>query len=313
MSAHRASIRDALNALRLHADGGISWLGERIEGPVSAARENLPLGVVRDLLAHRVTHRLYVDFFTQGSAVISIDRRNAPSSFGRADLVDALSSANSGTGARQSGWELRSRNGENVVIERAGITVLSDARDYADGVLLLPKELRERSPGHYTALGNTLPGSDDLLRRVYWNLTPAGSVEAMAAITASFNDALIPFTFKVLNDSTAFIRCDAGVLYVRRKDLPVALPIVQSLATRLASGVNEAVPAMTRRIAAGVADADDPAGESFGLHRCRLIADGALDAWQRGTEGLAERMHAVEARFTAAGIRIDQPHEGHGQ
>jgi hypothetical protein len=69
------------------------------------------------------------------------------------------------------------------------------------------------------------------------------------------------------------------------------------------------VPALTLRLAEGVAVAHDPpGGSSFGLHRCRLIAEGLLRAHERGLRSLEDRLDAVIERFREAGVDPDRPY-----
>jgi hypothetical protein len=58
----------------------------------------------------------------------------------------------------------------------------------------------------------------------------------------------------------------------------------------------------------GVSLAEDPGtGESFGMHRCRLLADGLWWAWRAGRRGTAERLAAVGDAFERAGVSIEHP------
>jgi hypothetical protein len=65
----------------------------------------------------------------------------------------------------------------------------------------------------------------------------------------------------------------------------------------------------TRALRPGVGLAEEPnTGESFGMNRCRLVAEGIADAWRRGDQSLPGREAAIAARFTAAGCDLSRPH-----
>ena len=57
------------------------------------------------------------------------------------------------------------------------------------------------------------------------------------------------------------------------------------------------VPAFTKSLALGLGLAESPANESFGLHRCRLIADGLV---RSRTEGRTDTAAALTASSPAA-------------
>jgi len=59
--------------------------------------------------------------------------------------------------------------------------------------------------------------------------------------------------------------------------------------------------------------AEDPGnGESFGMHRCRLTAEGIVDAWRQNHMGPEAWLQAVDARFTLNGLKLNYPYLGPG-
>jgi hypothetical protein len=57
--------------------------------------------------------------------------------------------------------------------------------------------------------------------------------------------------------------------------------------------------------------AEDPGnGESFGMHRCRLVAEGIVEAFQRGDQTVAGRLAAIAGQFEKAGVRLEAPYLG---
>lgn len=305
--AHRRQVEGALSALAFHGDGGYSWFGERF-----------PAGEAGTLI-RRIAWRLYLDFYTQGGATPTLDRRFTPSGRGRADLVPRLTAVNGGRGSQEPGWRVSAATADALVIERIGLTLHVPAGSVRDaggrtpgageeGSLELPNELRSRSPGHYMALGDLGMPADEPRGRLYWNLTPEGAVAAMAHLTQVLNEARIPFSFKVLSDSSAYTRRDAGVLYAPRERIAAIVALAEEVAEALPWALRDGVPALTLPIAPGIGYADDPDdGESFGLHRCRLIAEAIVDSRHGGSSSGAT-MVAVEERFAAAGLSLDAPY-----
>jgi hypothetical protein len=73
----------------------------------------------------------------------------------------------------------------------------------------------------------------------------------------------------------------------------------------------DSTPLFALRLAPGVSLAEDPGnGESFGMHRCRLAAQGVWAAWRDGMRGADARLSAVETAFAQAGVDPARPWRG---
>src|SRR5262249_51411500 len=71
----------------------------------------------------------------------------------------------------------------------------------------------------------------------------------------------------------------------------------------------ESTPLFTEVLQPGVGIAEDPtSGESFGMHRCRLVAEGLVEAWQRAGKSVENRLQAIATRFEREGLKLDRPH-----
>jgi HopA1 effector protein family len=99
------------------------------------------------------------------------------------------------------------------------------------------------------------------------------------------------------------------VLYFARRYHPLAARLALSMPEEVAAGLRPETPLFARTLRPGVGIAEDPnTGESFGMHRCRLTAEGVLDAWASGVQTVEGRLRAIEARFRAAQLDLDRPH-----
>jgi len=141
--------------------------------------------------------------------------------------------------------------------------------------------------------------------RAYWHLCREGALPAVRALRL-LDEQGLSYHFKVLNDPGQFVRCDAAVLYAPRESM--GDPALAAFCRALAPWLRPGTPAFARPVAKGVALADDPGGgESFGLHRCRLAAQGLLAAQRDGRDRLA----AMEEELRKAGL--DAPHLAPGR
>jgi len=67
-------------------------------------------------------------------------------------------------------------------------------------------------------------------------------------------------------------------------------------------------PMFTKRLARGLAVAEDPGdGRSFGQHRCQLVAEGLVRAFENGTTALSDVSGAIAGRFAEEGLTITRP------
>jgi hypothetical protein len=167
------------------------------------------------------------------------------------------------------------------------------------------------SPGFFLTVSSRGPaGSPDGVARWYVAVTAASAPGLFGAMTSALEDLGARFVMKVLNDPARYPRPDAAVVYVPRSDVPRVAPAVLDVA--LARGVEreERVPSFARRLAGGLAIADDPPSTgrpmSFGQHRCALVARGLVAAGPGSTP--AQRLAAVLESFAAAGIDPSRPH-----
>jgi hypothetical protein len=296
----------ALRAAAVASPTSISWFGRRTRA-VPPVRLGIPVSAY---LAHELEGVLYRGFYTQGApvplpALLPMPASSAP------DFVEALSRANAGRGGWQSGWQVTRRDGPDLEVARNGLRVQVRATDCrpanaATVSLRRPKEQRAASPGFYVALGDAVPAiaDDDVEVRVYFHLIAAGAARFVATCTRMLNEAGVPFELKVVGNPAAYVRCDAAVLYLAAGDFGRA-PLQAIVATGKRY-LRATVPAFAKPLAAGVAVGEHRAslGGSFGMGRCRLVAEGIVDAYEHGGSGL----DAVARRFADVGLSLETPH-----
>ncbi len=232
----------------------------------------------------------------------------------RPRFIAELSLANRGTGHRQTGWTLLDTDGDRCVVAKNGVRFYAnrgDVRTTAQNAcrVRIEKEMRALIPGFYCAIGDA-DGSDDPdvpMLRLYWNLQAGAATKYIALITGQCNRLGLPFRTKVLADPTAYRRADAGVLYIERTDAAAFASTVRDVYTEIAPLLHHDVPMFTKRIAPGLAWAEDPGGaRSFGETRCSAIADGLIAAGDSANEN--ERYRLMCDALENARIDIREPY-----
>jgi hypothetical protein len=322
MNDHRRKVEAAIRATVFYSPTEYSWFGRHSEQLSPTIKRALTSETARSYLLYTLQSQLYADFYCRGIAMPvrqGTGGHSVPAStlsFVR-DLVDA----NSGSGYWDEGWDVSSVAGDEVVLHKEGLALrarprdclIPESRSIEPGVQLslrFPKDSLSISPGFYMAHSDEAfaAGDSETLLRIYWNLTREGAVPFMGSATSMLNQAHLAFRLKVLNDPDQFDRCDAAVIYVRKRDFDAVFEIVGEIYPEVDPFLRPATPAFTKPIAPGVAVAEDPAqGESFGMHRCGLLADGMIRAHEQGREADHERLRTVEERFAKAGISLEKP------
>jgi hypothetical protein len=147
------------------------------------------------------------------------------------------------------------------------------------------------------------------LIRFYFHCTPQIVEPLIEHLTIELNRYLVPYRMKALNDAALYTRTDSMVLYCAKRYFDIVYRILLLMPESISSSLERSVPLFSKYLLPGIGLAEDPnTGESFGMHRCRLVAEGIFDAWQLGHQSVAARLRAVAARFAMNGFEIDAPY-----
>ena len=119
----------------------------------------------------------------------------------------------------------------------------------------------------------------------------------------------MPFRLKCMNHPADYVRTDAAVAYVALRYFQITAQIVTGFPDSLTRNSNRRCRCSAKKLASESALRRIPkSGESFGQHRCRLVAEGLVDAWQAGRQDPASRLECVERRFRLSGLDLQHPY-----
>jgi hypothetical protein len=318
MIDYREQVANALRAVTVTSPTSYAWFGRASLPLPRAILAALDPATSRRYLVDALQRELYRSFYSQGRPAPAQPRRGVPA---RSDYAFArtLSEANSGSTVWEPGWRLERLERGIAHVRRDGLSVRARASDCRGPVeagapvnVRRPKELTAASPGFYVALGDAVPARDrdDVEVRVYFNVGPAGAAALVAACTRLLNDALVPFSLKVVDHPTAYTRCDTAILYLDVGGYDQAREALPPIAAACALHLRGQLPAFTKRLEHGVSAGEHrPAlGSSFGSSRCRIVAEGIVAAHVRSESGLSARVDAVARRFADHGLSIEAPY-----
>jgi hypothetical protein len=174
--------------------------------------------------------------------------------------------------------------------------------------LHVPSARPNLSPGYYLVVGDVPMVANNGLVRLYWHLNPESAVHWVRCTTEALNAEGFPFHLKVLRAPPLFTRCDAGVLYLPRSTFETARPTLADIYAEVEAQLRPEVPAFTLSLAPGLGLAESLGSESFGLHRCDLVAAGLVRSQTEGRTDPAGRLECVSACWTEAGLQIERPY-----
>jgi hypothetical protein len=239
------------------------------------------------------------------------------------DLTADLSSANAGQPRWDNGWQIaRIETSGQVVAQKAGKTRPVWPGEFLsfDGPGVAPRvgshisvyfahESRTMQPGFYFAFSEAESDATDesRLTRFYWNVNEQGAVPLTRWITLTLNRFQIPFRYKCMTTSGQFDRLDAAVLYVSKKLFRISAELLAAGRAALQEFLRPETPIFTRRLAPGLALAEDPGnGESFGMNRCRILAEALWSAASKGFSREDDRLQEIAGYFKHYGLNLQR-------
>jgi hypothetical protein len=252
-------------------------------------------------------------------------RDERPSNVQGVDLTPALSEANATRERWDAGWQVyQVLPSGQVLAHKDGRTRALWPGEFlstdAPGMALRPgtnlsvffmRETRTMQPGFYFAFGEAQAGELDnfSLARLYWNVRAEGAVPLMRAVTRGLNRFQVPFRMKCLTNTAFYTRNDAAVLYVDKRFFRITARVLEGIYEEVSRHLRPDAPLFTKRLADGLALAEEPyTGESFGMQRCRILAEAVLSAHARGIRDEASRLAEVERHFAAYGLTPEAPY-----
>lgn len=238
------------------------------------------------------------------------------------EFYEQLHESNQGSGYFDPGWIVVKEKSDDILAVNRGNLTLHIERNYhlcphqqratvgeVVGIKMPPNFVQN---GFYMAVGNAGTqnhgsDSDPETVRIYFNVVPEGAIALMKAITQQLNHSLIPFSFKVLYNPADYKRHDSGVLYFDKSDYTTVQQTLEQIYLQHQSYFRAEIPLFTKLLAPGLGLAEEPNikfgdGESFGMNRCQIIANGLLKAKQTGCDSPQTRMNAVLQQFSFLGL-----------
>lgn len=299
-----SKLREIFTSIAFDAHGNLRIDSAPVIPPAGTAEFSPHLHHISPRLAH-LHAELYARYYSVATAAPA-PLHDGPS------LVAQLSAANAGRSAWDPAWTLVTTVPDGRIAASKGDTRCTFApghyirMDVQRVAVHLPHEHVEPRGAFYHVLGDVPSDDRELaqLVRVYWNIEERGAASLVSAVTDILNRYRVPFRFKILVRAGAFVRSDAAVLYFAKRWFPAVARLLPAIRERVRGALREATPLFTRRIDDGIALAEDPGpGDSFGMHRTRILA---ASIWM-AAPNVEARMAKLEELFAHEGLSLERP------
>jgi len=319
-------LRPVLEALSIESAAAFTFRDERIDvrPGYMPAIPGFPTHPLPDVpLVRELQGVLYGRCYSRNPR--TNDSASAPASNDNGAFVAVLSQRNESRSRWEAGWVIY------AVAPNSQVSLMKGDRQrsampgefisnappgaplQAGGVVTVvaPRESAVAQPGFYFAFGRTLSDvwDESMLLRFYFHATSEIAADLLGYLTRALNRYQVPFRLKTLNHPSLYGRADALVLYLARRYYDVVVRVVRQMPEPIRDALDPSVPLFTREIQRGVGLAEEPGtGESFGMHRCRLTAEGVVNAWTQGDQSTDGRLRAIARQFESAGFDLRRPH-----
>ena len=175
------------------------------------------------------------------------------------------------------------------------------------------RDSTEDQPGFWIAYSSTWSQVSRSIIRIYWNVSPKGAVQLVEQISEKLSDD-IPYSFKLPVEPIGYQRADVAVLYLETSYFDTLKAKIKSIHTAMIPFLYPEIPEFTKMLEPGVGLAEDPIEEyeSFGLNRCRLIAEGYLLASKMYPNDFGAMKTVIQNHLEEHGVDLAYPYLNRG-
>jgi hypothetical protein len=288
-----------------------------------AAGLTLSAGSEARVLGHRdaallgLRQHFYSRYFSRWQPLAHQRTRYSDRASGEPAFVAALTAAAHGASCWEPGWRVVKSDPSWAFVSNGRLNVFVDDRcqlepsgalDGAAVQVRLPCARENLAPGFFYLFGRA--GPIDRLAghlKLYLNLAPAGAAPLVEALSRGPRLEALKFEAKLANSPAAYCRVDTALVYVEPDSYAGLLSFLRGVRRSHPAWWREGTPMFTRALGTGLAMAEVPPGlpaESFGRHRCRLVAEEVLSALEEGDGASASWLVRVAARFAREGLEL---------
>jgi HopA1 effector protein family len=306
----------------------------KLDPDLSTRYTQVPIQLQTKFLTTRVRNYLYDLYFTGSllplSSLETTERTPPPAKNNLVNGVDLdffrqLDRSNTSQGYLDPDWQIVAETQEReLIVCKDGLHLHVDRQRYVPPNFhqaqiddLIPVFLPHNLVGvdTYIMVGNlgspaSQPDDDEYLPlvRVYFNISPNGTIAIAPQLTAKLNQLSIPFQFGVLHNPAEFYRNDAATLQLDRASYLAIQPYLLALYRSHQDEFAPSVPIFTKQLAPGLGIAEEPIAVPFGIHRCELVAEGLVSAFYQKQISATDRLNEIATAWEQAQLDRSRPY-----
>jgi HopA1 effector protein family len=234
------------------------------------------------------------------------------------DFYPRLIHSNTSSGYFDPDWEIVTEtNWGELIVVKDGLHLHIDRHQH------LAPEFARATPGAvvpiylppnlvgidtYIAIGNAgIPTSSELIQ-IYFNFTPDAAIDINNKLTSALNQQSIPFQFAILHNPALFSRYDAGTLTLNQSGYQSVRPVLAEIYQQHQVAFSPNIPLFSKELAPGLGLVEVPKSDTFGQHRCQILATGLVMGINQGQTTTTEKLNIVRQELEIAGIDLTQPY-----
>jgi hypothetical protein len=234
------------------------------------------------------------------------------------DFYPRLQQSNTSNGYFDPGWEITAKtDGGELIVVKNGLSLYIDLRQHLDPAfqlatpgtivaIYLPHNLVGQDT--YISIGNAgIPSGSELIQ-IYFNFTPAAAIDINYKLTSALNQQSIPFQFAILHNPALFSRYDAGTLTLNQSEYQLVQSVLVEIYQQHQAEFRSKLPLFSKELAPGLGLVEVPESDTFGQHRCQLLATALVMAIENSHTTTDDKLSTICQFFANAGIDLAQPY-----
>lgn len=269
-----------------------------------------------NLLIEHLQKHIYGEYYCKAKTTNDPNQKMDPA------FLEKLSEANVLKGKWDSDWQITQMDQQGGIHVKKGnetrychngqYQILQNSSQMAPTALIfLAGESKDTQIGFYHVF-NYERSSMNIVgeyTRIYWNISHEGATTLVSELTKKLSFYKIPFRFKIASSPHLYNRSDSSILYFLKPYYNNVIFHLEEVNSKIEKFLSEDIPLFSKKFKPGIGIAEDPGnGESFGMHRCKIVAESLYQSYLNSRNSPNEKLVDLEAHFSRYNLSLESPY-----